>query len=247
MDLFTLVVIVAVIFVIIFAWQSHEEAERKRREAEERAARDSIIAVGALLVGLVGALTVGAAALSQQGSSDDEARRRLREEGRPNLRPRILAQPQSDWRLLPVDPELWYNERTGDLSACVPGVVDDAQEQSQRDAVRGMTTVMESSTREGVRTRQQRMACFEKNNRRNGRSIIDLHDLWVSEAISKLRERLQLCQDQHVPCLLIITGWGKNSPGGAARIRPAAIQLLHELHLCFSEPPSNPGVLLVTF
>jgi DNA-nicking Smr family endonuclease/chaperonin cofactor prefoldin len=70
----------------------------------------------------------------------------------------------------------------------------------------------------------------------SGSTTIDLHGQTVAEALQLVRETIDLCRQQRKQSeephyLSIITGVGRNSPGGVARIRPAVERLLEETGL----------------
>jgi DNA-nicking Smr family endonuclease len=57
-------------------------------------------------------------------------------------------------------------------------------------------------------------------NMMDGLKKIDLHGLFVKEAKQKMEEHLEACRIWKVKNTWIITGRGKNSVGGVAKIRP---------------------------
>jgi DNA-nicking Smr family endonuclease/uncharacterized coiled-coil protein SlyX len=67
-------------------------------------------------------------------------------------------------------------------------------------------------------------------------TTIDLHGQTVAEALQLVRETIDLCRQQRKQSeqphyLSVITGVGRNSPGGVARIRPAVERLLEQAGL----------------
>jgi DNA-nicking Smr family endonuclease/uncharacterized coiled-coil protein SlyX len=69
-----------------------------------------------------------------------------------------------------------------------------------------------------------------------GSTTIDLHGQTVAEAIQLVQETIDLCRQQRKQSeqphyLSVITGVGRNSPGGVARIRPAVERLLDQAGL----------------
>jgi DNA-nicking Smr family endonuclease len=69
-----------------------------------------------------------------------------------------------------------------------------------------------------------------------GSTTIDLHGQTVAEAIQLVQETIDLCRQQRKQSeqphyLSVITGVGRNSPGGVARIRPAVERLLEQAGL----------------
>jgi DNA-nicking Smr family endonuclease len=75
---------------------------------------------------------------------------------------------------------------------------------------------------------------FNEMNKNNEKTVIDLHGLFVDEAIGFVKERLAELKGSSVT-LSIITGAGNHSEGGQALIKPKIIQLLKEENLSFEE------------
>ena len=48
-----------------------------------------------------------------------------------------------------------------------------------------------------------------------------------------------------MPLPQVVTGVGRHSQGGIARILPAVVRYLGEAGFAFSEEPNNPGVICV--
>jgi len=71
---------------------------------------------------------------------------------------------------------------------------------------------------------------------------VDFHGVFVKEALEILEQ--VLLQDCGVKMLRLITGVGKHSEGGKAKIKPAIEEFLRQRGLHFTEP--RPGVLTVT-
>lgn len=60
---------------------------------------------------------------------------------------------------------------------------------------------------------------------------MDLHGLQVKEATQVLHALLDLYADTKTKFLRVITGAGKHSLGGKAKLRPAVEELLHNRQL----------------
>ncbi|KAK9824832.1 hypothetical protein WJX81_003648 [Elliptochloris bilobata] len=90
-------------------------------------------------------------------------------------------------------------------------------------------------------------AAFRGNNcsRVRDSDTVDLHDLYVEEAVSRLQKRLDDGQKEGLEHLVVIVGQGHHSAGGVQRIRPAAEQLLRERGLAFMPGRPNAGCLWV--
>lgn len=83
-------------------------------------------------------------------------------------------------------------------------------------------------------------------------NTLDLHLLPVPAAVMAcerfLQERqraLQASSTQHKLNLTFVTGWGKHSPCGTARIKPALRNFLVKKGFTCNEPDNNPGVMKV--
>ncbi|KAI9463662.1 hypothetical protein BJY52DRAFT_1115514 [Lactarius psammicola] len=84
----------------------------------------------------------------------------------------------------------------------------------------------------------------EKNkNRRDG--MIDLHGLYVAEAVGFTNELLQSAGSRGDEVVRLIVGKGLHSDAGGAKIRPALENLCTERGLDHSLDPHNAGVLVV--
>jgi DNA-nicking Smr family endonuclease len=71
--------------------------------------------------------------------------------------------------------------------------------------------------------------------------FLDLHGLYVDEALAALEDKLQSTTDQ--PVLYVITGKGLHSKGDA-RIKPAVISYLNSKAYRFEELPGKLKVKL---
>jgi hypothetical protein len=61
-----------------------------------------------------------------------------------------------------------------------------------------------------------------------GLAKIDLHGLYVTEAIERVNRHLEKCRDAGVETTIIITGRGLHSQGGVAKIKPEVEKWLQE-------------------
>merc|ERR1712093_251197 len=86
---------------------------------------------------------------------------------------------------------------------------------------------------------------FEANNRGRGAGEIDLHGLYVQEAIDKTEAAVQNAQRQGLHELRIITGKGIHSQQGVAKIKPAIESLMVKYNLSAHLDSHNSGVLVV--
>ncbi|WVQ74424.1 hypothetical protein IAR50_004025 [Cryptococcus sp. DSM 104548] len=86
---------------------------------------------------------------------------------------------------------------------------------------------------------------FNENNRDSPPGTIDLHGLYVKEAIERTEAAINDCQRQRREELRIIVGKGLHSQGGHAKIKPAVESLMQKYNLSAYVDQSNTGVLIV--
>ncbi|KZO98924.1 DUF1771-domain-containing protein [Calocera viscosa TUFC12733] len=86
---------------------------------------------------------------------------------------------------------------------------------------------------------------FQANNSSSPQGTIDLHGLYVQEAIDRTEEALQAAQGQGAPELRVIVGKGLHSAGHVAKIKPAIEQLMQKYSFSAELDPANEGVLIV--
>ncbi|KAJ7084298.1 cytoplasmic protein [Mycena belliarum] len=83
---------------------------------------------------------------------------------------------------------------------------------------------------------------YIENNKDSKAGEIDLHGLYVKEAIEHTDQAIQEAKQRGDSELHLIVGKGLHSPGGAGKLKPA-IEELHELSAELD--PHNAGVLVV--
>ncbi|KAH9061238.1 hypothetical protein EDB87DRAFT_1610707 [Lactarius vividus] len=87
---------------------------------------------------------------------------------------------------------------------------------------------------------------FRENNKNRGEGRkVDLHGLYVAEAIQISKDQLQTARSKGDKVVRFIVGKGLHSDGGGAKIRPALEDLLTKQGLIHWLDPSNAGVLVV--
>ncbi|KZT57747.1 DUF1771-domain-containing protein [Calocera cornea HHB12733] len=86
---------------------------------------------------------------------------------------------------------------------------------------------------------------FAANNNESPPGTIDLHGLYVQEAIDRTEQALQTTQAQGAPELRVIVGKGLHSKGHVAKIKPAIEQLMQKYRFAAELDPQNEGVLIV--
>lgn len=82
---------------------------------------------------------------------------------------------------------------------------------------------------------------FHENNERRPFTVIDLHRLYVSEAIEKLSERIIAAMEKNVAELEVIVGQGHHSGDGTAKIKPSVIQFAENNGMHYTINERNPG------
>lgn len=86
---------------------------------------------------------------------------------------------------------------------------------------------------------------FVQNNADSGSNEIDLHGLYVKEALWILKKRVMNGIRTNEPHLRVIVGKGLHSQSGVAKIKPAVEQLCQEANLRDSVDKKNAGVLII--
>ena len=89
---------------------------------------------------------------------------------------------------------------------------------------------------------------FQCNNANIRRDQIDLHGLYVPEALKKLNERIKKDRQQsNASKLDIIVGRGKHSSDGKARIRAVVLEELPKYKIPFAQNVRNSGCITITY
>lgn len=90
-------------------------------------------------------------------------------------------------------------------------------------------------------------AIFRQNNAGRPDDEIDLHGLYVNEALEKAEQAIQAAKAHGRKQLVFITGKGNNSRGGIPKVKPAMEQLMvkHQLRCTTGVP--NAGCITVQF
>jgi len=86
---------------------------------------------------------------------------------------------------------------------------------------------------------------YSLNNAGHNASEIDLHGLYVQEAIQQTEQAIQRAQQAGLPQLIVITGKGLHSTAHVAKIKPAIEDLMNKYNLSAHVDPHNPGRLIV--
>jgi len=86
---------------------------------------------------------------------------------------------------------------------------------------------------------------FVENNKDSKPGELDLHGLYVKEAIYRADEAIQKAKNEGQTEIKFIVGKGLHSYGGVAKIKPAIEELMERHRLTAEVDPSNSGVLIV--
>ncbi|WOO86147.1 Smr domain-containing protein [Vanrija pseudolonga] len=86
---------------------------------------------------------------------------------------------------------------------------------------------------------------FRENNKTQPHGTIDLHGLYVKEAIERVESAIADGQRSGAQELRVITGKGIHSQNHQAKIKPAVEQLMQKYNLAAEIDPRNTGVLVV--
>jgi len=86
---------------------------------------------------------------------------------------------------------------------------------------------------------------FRENNKDSPPDTIDLHGLYVKEAIDHTERALQQAQQRGDQHLRVIVGKGLHSQSHVAKIKPAIEQLMQQYQIEAEMDPHNAGVLIV--
>jgi len=88
---------------------------------------------------------------------------------------------------------------------------------------------------------------FRENNLDSAPGEIDLHGLYVHEAVVRTDRAIQEAQSRGDSSIKLIVGKGLHSKGHAAKIKPAIEELMVKHHFSAHLDPHNEGVLIVDF
>ncbi|KAK9461059.1 uncharacterized protein V1516DRAFT_695778 [Lipomyces oligophaga] len=88
---------------------------------------------------------------------------------------------------------------------------------------------------------------FRANNADSDADEIDLHGLFVNEAVEYLKERINSSMQRNEDHLEVIVGKGHHSTGGVPKIKPAVINLCEEHGFQYGVEDDNTGVILINF
>ncbi|KAH8107863.1 hypothetical protein BXZ70DRAFT_913025 [Cristinia sonorae] len=87
---------------------------------------------------------------------------------------------------------------------------------------------------------------FVENNKDSNPNEVDLHGLYVKEAITYTDRAIQDARQRGESEIHLIVGKGLHSRGGVAKLKPAIEDLIQKHSLVAQLDPNNTGVLIVT-
>ncbi|KZV74401.1 DUF1771-domain-containing protein [Peniophora sp. CONT] len=93
--------------------------------------------------------------------------------------------------------------------------------------------------------REARTWIFRENNKDNQPGEIDLHGLFVKEAVEFTDKAVVEARRRGDSEIQLIVGKGMHSLGGQAKIKPAIEELMRKYKLVAAVDPDNAGVLIV--
>ncbi|KAG1752991.1 hypothetical protein EDB19DRAFT_979683 [Suillus lakei] len=88
---------------------------------------------------------------------------------------------------------------------------------------------------------------FQENNQNRRANAVDLHGLYVSEALAYFDEAVQGVRDRGESSLRVIVGKGNHSDNNTPKIKPAVQAHGKSLGLPIEVDPRNDGCLIVSF
>jgi len=115
----------------------------------------------------------------------------------------------------------------------------EASEQSQYEYHHGSKSKAKTLSNEkndlyqqmNQKNRQAAELIFEHYNQGRAQNVIDLHGLYVEEALEYLQQKVYDCRSNNISQLTVITGKGNNSPQNIAKIKPKVEKFASENHL----------------
>lgn len=108
-----------------------------------------------------------------------------------------------------------------------------------RQAARAHESAMKNSDKRAAEI------LFRANNKAHKEGMVDLHDLYVAEAVEYAKKELQSAIYRKDDTVFFIVGQGRHSEGGVPKLRPALEELFDERRLKYSLDPVNAGKLIV--
>ncbi|CAG8657933.1 25176_t:CDS:2 [Cetraspora pellucida] len=117
---------------------------------------------------------------------------------------------------------------------------------SDESVNKSMGQTQSSSELAEEKYQRYRKLAHDEAQRRRPITEIDLHGLYVKEAMDKTESRIQHCKANKIDHLVIIVGRGKHS-SGLAKLKPAIINLMKKYQLRCTPDKPTVGCLYVEF
>lgn len=87
---------------------------------------------------------------------------------------------------------------------------------------------------------------YAENNKRRRSNTVDLHGLYVAEALEYAQRAIGAARESGQAKLSLIVGQGQHSENGVAKIKPALEGWLQKQGTAYKPDEQNPGRLLIT-
>ncbi|KAI0277641.1 hypothetical protein BGY98DRAFT_917951 [Russula aff. rugulosa BPL654] len=116
---------------------------------------------------------------------------------------------------------------------------DDEAENEYRQEARAHESAKKNSDKRAAKI------FFRVNNKAHEEGTVDLHDLYVAEAVEYAKEELQSAIYRDDNTVTFIVGQGRHSEDGVPKLRPALEELFNERRHRCSLDPGNAGKLIV--
>lgn len=87
---------------------------------------------------------------------------------------------------------------------------------------------------------------YAENNKRRRSNTVDLHGLYVAEALEYAQRAIGAARESGQATLSLIVGQGQHSENGVAKIKPALEEWLQKRGTAYKPDERNPGRLVIT-
>ncbi|KAJ7654822.1 hypothetical protein B0H17DRAFT_892812, partial [Mycena rosella] len=87
---------------------------------------------------------------------------------------------------------------------------------------------------------------FQEKNKDRELNEIDLHGLYVKEAVLKVEEAILAAEGRGDPVVRFIVGQGLHTTDRVPRLKPAMMSYIHQMPREVEADPRNAGVLVVS-
>ncbi|KAL1405073.1 hypothetical protein Q8F55_008696 [Vanrija albida] len=142
----------------------------------------------------------------------------------------------------------WRNEARHEGDLAHKSFADSQNAYKSGDGARAKTLSEQGKQHQANQQRLDGQASdwiFRENNKTQPHGTIDLHGLYVKEAIERVETAISDGQRSGAQEIRVITGKGIHSQNHQAKIKPAVEQLMQKYQLAAEIDPRNTGVLIV--